>query len=42
MRGLIKLPNFDNTFLMVYRIINPSVQKQLPTKPLREQLTATY
>ena len=28
-RGLIKLPNFDNTYLMVYRIINPSVQKQL-------------
>jgi len=28
-RGLIKLPNFDNAYLMVYRIINPSVQKQL-------------
>jgi two-component system nitrogen regulation sensor histidine kinase NtrY len=27
-RGLIKLPNF-NAYLMVYRIINPSVQKQL-------------
>lgn len=28
-RGLIKLPNFPNAYLMVYRIINPSVQKQL-------------
>lgn len=28
-RGLIKLANFPDAYLMVYRIINPSVQKQL-------------